>query len=110
MSLKVQEIEEGVELSPFDDLWFAREYEKAYIPLDKPLPPPETLISIGEHQYKGNYYPTTVMTAGSFSVIAAPRKAKKHSLKRNYAPPTSAEMQPIASHYYVPTARVMSMY
>ncbi|WP_448827043.1 hypothetical protein [Capnocytophaga bilenii] len=35
MSLKVQEIEEGVELSPFDDLWFAREYEKAYIPLDK---------------------------------------------------------------------------
>ena len=40
MSLKVQEIEEGVELSPFDDLWFAREYEKAYIPLDKAHPPP----------------------------------------------------------------------
>ena len=49
MSLKVQEIEDSVELSPFDDLWFAREYEKSYIPLDKPLPPPETLISIGVH-------------------------------------------------------------
>lgn len=81
MSIKLQELEDGVEVSPFDDLWFEREYEKAYVPLDKPLPPPETLISIGEHQYKGNYYPTTAMTAGSFSVIAAPSKSKKTLFK-----------------------------
>ena len=79
MSLK--EITAEDDLSPFDDLWFAREYERAYIPLDKPLPPPETLISIGEHQFKGNCYPTTVMTAGSFSVIAAPSKSKKTLFK-----------------------------
>lgn len=79
MSLK--EITAEDDLSPFDDLWFAREYERAYIPLDKPLPPPETLISIGEHQFKGNCYPTTVMTTGSFSVIAAPSKSKKTLFK-----------------------------
>jgi hypothetical protein len=81
MPLKLEEVREDIEISPFDDLWFAREYERAYIPLDKPLPPPETLISIGEHQFKGNYYPTTVMTAGSFSVIAAPSKSKKTLFK-----------------------------
>ena len=81
MPLKLEEVREDIEISPFDDLWFAREYERAYIPLDKPLPPPETLISIGEHQFKGNCYPTTVMTAGSFSVIAAPSKSKKTLFK-----------------------------
>ena len=81
MPLKLEEVREDIEISTFDDLWFAREYERAYIPLDKPLPPPETLISIGEHQFKGNCYPTTVMTAGSFSVIAAPSKSKKTLFK-----------------------------
>lgn len=81
MPLKLEEVREDIEISPFDDLWFAREYERAYIPLDKPLHPPETLISIGEHQFKGNCYPTTVMTAGSFSVIAAPSKSKKTLFK-----------------------------
>lgn len=81
MSIKLQELEDGVEVSPFDDLWFEREYEKAYVPLDKPIKPPEIIISIGEHQEYSNYVPTPVMTAGSFSVIAAPSKSKKTLFK-----------------------------
>ena len=29
MPLKLEEVREDIEISPFDDLWFAREYERA---------------------------------------------------------------------------------
>jgi hypothetical protein len=42
---------------------------------------PETLLSIGQHEYKGSFYPTPVMTAGEFSAIVATSKSKKTFLK-----------------------------
>lgn len=42
---------------------------------------PETLLSIGQHEYKGRFYPTPVMTSGEFSAIVAASKSKKTFLK-----------------------------
>lgn len=55
--------------------------KECYIDLEQPIKPPEILLSIGEHQYKNNYYPTSVMTAGEFSSIVATSKSKKSFLK-----------------------------
>jgi len=52
-----------------------------YIDLSEEMPKPEILLSIGEHQYKNNWYPTPVMTSGEFSAIVAVSKAKKSFLK-----------------------------
>lgn len=52
-----------------------------YIDLSEEMPKPEILLSIGEHKYKENYYPTPVMTSGEFSAIVAVSKAKKSFLK-----------------------------
>lgn len=52
-----------------------------YIDLSEEMPKPEILLSIGEHQYKNNWYPTAVMTSGEFSAIVAVSKAKKSFLK-----------------------------
>jgi hypothetical protein len=49
--------------------------------LDEEILHPEILLSIGEHQYKENYYPTPIMTAGEFSTIVATSKSKKSFLK-----------------------------
>lgn len=51
------------------------------IDLSEQLTPPEILLSIGTHEYKGKHYPTSVMTAGEFSVITATSKSKKSFLK-----------------------------
>ena len=45
------------------------------------LQKPEILLSIGRHEYKGNWYDTPVMTASEFSAIVAVSKAKKSFLK-----------------------------
>lgn len=55
--------------------------EKTFIDLSEKIERPETLISIGEHPYKGEFYPTSVMTAGEFSMIVAPSKTKKSFIK-----------------------------
>jgi len=49
--------------------------------LSEEIERPEILLSIGQHEYKGNYYPTPVMTAGEFSAIVATSKSKKTFLK-----------------------------
>lgn len=49
--------------------------------LDSKMIPPEILLSIGNHEYKGNFYPTPIMTAGEFSAIVATSKSKKTFLK-----------------------------
>jgi hypothetical protein len=54
---------------------------KTLVDLSVKVDRPETLISIGEHQYKDKFYPTSVMTAGEFSCIVAPSKSKKSFLK-----------------------------
>jgi len=65
------------------------EVEKDYISmlneclvdLDSEIEQPKILISVGQHEYKGNYYPTPIMTEGEFSAIIAVSKAKKSFLK-----------------------------
>lgn len=49
--------------------------------LDEEILYPEILLSIGEHEYRNNYYPTPIMTAGEFSAIVATSKSKKTFLK-----------------------------
>jgi len=55
--------------------------KKTFVDLKIKIDRPETLISIGAHQYKDKLYPTSVMTAGEFSCIVAPSKTKKSFLK-----------------------------
>ena len=51
------------------------------VDLSEQLAHPEILLSIGKHEYKGNWYPTPLMTSGEFSAIIATSKAKKTFLK-----------------------------
>lgn len=53
----------------------------SYVDLSEDLPPPDTLISIGEHKYKGKSYPTSICTSGEFSAIIAESKKKKSFIK-----------------------------
>jgi hypothetical protein len=55
--------------------------KECMVDLDLEIQQPNILISVGEHQYKGNYYPTPIMTEGEFSAIIAVSKAKKSFLK-----------------------------
>jgi len=52
-----------------------------FVDLSEEMPKPEILLSIGQHEYKGNFYDTPIMTAGEFSAIIATSKAKKSFLK-----------------------------
>ena len=40
-----------------------------FVDLSLEMPKPEILLSIGKHEYKGNFYDTPIMTAGEFSAI-----------------------------------------
>jgi hypothetical protein len=60
---------------------FEKIIESCYIDLSEELQKPEILLSIGKHEYKGNFYDTPVMTAGEFSAIIAQSKAKKSFIK-----------------------------
>jgi hypothetical protein len=71
-SLKSESIEVVDYLSMLDE---------CIVDLDTEILQPNILLSIGQHQYKGNYYPTSIMTEGEFSVITAQSKAKKSFLK-----------------------------
>lgn len=52
-----------------------------FVDLSLEMPKPEILLSIGQHEYKGNFYDTPILTAGEFSAIVAESKAKKSFLK-----------------------------
>jgi hypothetical protein len=60
---------------------FTKLEQDCFIDLSVEMLHPETLISIGSHEYKGAMYPTPVMTAGEFSAIVAASKSKKTFLK-----------------------------
>jgi hypothetical protein len=60
---------------------FAKIVDSCYVDLSEEITKPEILISIGTYEYKGNFFPTPVMTAGEFSAIVAQSKAKKSFLK-----------------------------
>ncbi|WP_396195905.1 hypothetical protein [Flavobacterium sp.] len=53
----------------------------SYVDLSEELLPPDTLLSIGEHTYKGNSYPTSLCTSSEFSAIIAESKKKKSFIK-----------------------------
>jgi hypothetical protein len=54
---------------------------ESFVDLSLEIIKPETLISIGQHSYKGSFYDTSVCTAGEISAITAQSKAKKSFLK-----------------------------
>ena len=72
---ELKSIEAEVEIN-YNDL-----EASSYVDLSEDLKPPELLLSIGTHDYKGVQYPTAVQTAGEFSAIVAVSKAKKSFLK-----------------------------
>ena len=55
--------------------------KSSYVDLSEELLPPDTLLSIGEHIYKGNSYPTSLCTSSEFSAIIAESKKKKSFIK-----------------------------
>src|SRR5690625_3983328 len=48
---------------------FEKLLEQSTVNLFEDVPRPDTIISIGEHEYKGKKYPNATMTGGEFSVI-----------------------------------------
>lgn len=60
---------------------FSKIANECWVDLDLELQPPEILISIGQYEYKGKFYPTPVMTAGEFSAIVAQSKSNPCTLR-----------------------------
>lgn len=52
-----------------------------YVDLSDEILHPEIILSIGQHEYKGKFYDTPIMTTGEFSAIVATSKSKKTFLK-----------------------------
>lgn len=63
---------------------FSKIENECYVDLSKPIERPEILLSIGEHEYKGKFYDTPIMTSGEFSAIVATSKSKKTFLKSGF--------------------------
>lgn len=53
----------------------------SYVDLSEEITPPDILLSIGTHPYKGIDYPTCLWSSGEFSAIIAESKNKKSFLK-----------------------------
>ena len=64
-----------------EDIDYLSMLDECVVDLDVEVKQPNILLSIGKHEYKGNYYPTPIMTEGEFSAIIAQSKAKKSFLK-----------------------------
>lgn len=64
-----------------DKEWLKEIVKDSQVDLSEEIERPDTIISIGSHEYNGKTFPTDVMTAGEFSVISAPSKTKKSFLK-----------------------------
>jgi hypothetical protein len=79
MNLDFNELEKNLE--SVSEIDFDKIEQSCFVDLSEEMPHPEILLSIGQHEYKGNYYPTPIMTAGEFSAIIATSKSKKTFLK-----------------------------
>jgi hypothetical protein len=51
--------------------------DECYVDLDLEIERPRILLSVGHHEYRGEFYPTPIMTEGEFSAVIAVSKAKK---------------------------------
>lgn len=78
MNLDFDELQNGSEITETD---ISKLEKSCFIDLSEEMPHPEILLSIGQHEYKGRFYDTPVMTAGEFSAIVATSKSKKTFLK-----------------------------
>ena len=74
--IKIEDL--GQEEQPKD---YIEMLQECMVDLDVEIEQPKILISVGQHPYKGNLYPTPIMTEGEFSAIIAVSKAKKSFLK-----------------------------
>lgn len=86
-----------------DEFDFNQAKKECFVDLSVEVERPEILLSIGEYEYKGNHYPTPIMTSGEFSAITAASKSKKSFLKSAllgcYVGGNSSELFPnIRSH------------
>lgn len=63
------------------DFDFDKIENECNVDLSEELVHPETLLSIGQYEYKGHFYDNPIMTAGEFSAIIAASKSKKSFLK-----------------------------
>ena len=79
MNLDFESLENN--LQSVSEIDFDKIEQSCFVDLSEEMPHPEILLSIGQHEYKGNYYPTPIMTAGEFSAIIATSKSKKTFLK-----------------------------
>lgn len=79
MNLDFNELEKNLE--SVLEIDFEKIEQSCFVDLSEEMKHPETLLSIGQHEYKGSYYPTPIMTAGEFSAIIATSKSKKTFLK-----------------------------
>jgi hypothetical protein len=79
MNLDFNELEKNLE--SVSEIDFEKIEQSCFVDLSEEMQHPETLLSIGQHEYKGNFYPTPIMTAGEFSAIIATSKSKKTFLK-----------------------------
>jgi len=78
--------EEGKEPQEKDYTWFNEQFEKSYIDLNKKPKRPDGVISIGKQTgFDGNEYPNYIFTKGELSVISAPSKSFKSTLKSHLA-------------------------
>ena len=79
MNLDFESLENN--LQSVSEIDFDKLEQSCFVDLSEEMPHPEILLSIGQHEYKGNFYPTPIMTAGEFSAIIATSKSKKTFLK-----------------------------
>jgi len=65
--------------------WFEKQYKHAYINLNQKPKKPDGLIGIGTTSYLGKTQNNYIMTKGELSVISAPSKSFKSTLKSHLA-------------------------
>lgn len=63
------------------DFDYKKAFEECFVDLSEELQPPEVVIGIGYHSYKGNQYINPTFTIGEMSAIIAPQKSKKSMFK-----------------------------
>jgi len=68
------------EVFNFEDI-----YDKCFVDISKPIPPPPIAMGIGYHEYKNQMYLNATFTYGEMSIIVAPQKSKKSFFKRALA-------------------------
>ena len=78
MNLDFEALENNFKEIEFD---FDKLEKDCFVDLSEEMMHPEILLSIGQHEYKGKFYDTPIMTAGEFSGIVATSKSKKTFLK-----------------------------